>query len=107
MLFAEQVVDGFDGIEGGKRNLDEEGDPVGHGAVPQSGELLRFENGGAFALLADKASGGVDELTEVEVTAAVVLGGADKVDGVEVGGAGEDGFLLGVVAVDLGGLHNL
>ena len=37
VLLAEQVVDGFDGVEGGYRHLDKEGDPVGHSTVPQAG----------------------------------------------------------------------
>ena len=34
VLLAKQVVDGLHGVEGGHGDLDEEGDPVGHGAVP-------------------------------------------------------------------------
>ena len=107
MLFAQQVVDGFDGVEGGQGHFDKEGDPVGHGSVPEAGEFLRFEHGGSLAFLADESGGGVDVLAEVEVASFVVFGGADEVDGVEVCGAGKDGFLLGVAAVDLGGLHYL
>ena len=107
MLFAEQVVDCFDGIEGGQWNFDEESNPVCHGSIPEAGELLRFEHGGSFALLADEACGGVDIFAKVEIASFVVLGGAHKVDGVEVGGTGKNGFLVGVFAVNLGSLHNL
>ena len=107
MLFAEQVVDGFYGVEGGQGHFDEEGDPVGHGTVPKTGEFLRFEDGGTFAFLADETRGGVDIFAEVEIAAFVVLGGADEVDGVEVGCTGEDSGLLGVLLVDLGGFDNL
>ena len=107
VLFAEQVVDGLDGVEGGQGHFDEDGVPVGHGSVPQAGKFLRLEGDGTFGLFADEASVGVDIFAEVEVTAVVVLGGADEVDGVEVGGVVEDGFLLRVFAVDLRGLDNL
>lgn len=101
MLFAEQVVDGFDRVEGGDGDLDEEGDPVGHGSIPQAGEFLRLEGLGAFALLADETGHGVDELSQVEVSSAVVAGAAHQVDGVEVGRRLEDVLLLRVVVVDL------
>lgn len=107
MLFAEQVVDGFDRVEGCQRHFDKEGNPVGHSTVPEARELLRLEGGGTLALLADEARGGIDILAEVEIASAVVLGGAHEIDRVEVGGTGEDGFLLGVFAVNLGGLDNL
>ena len=50
---------------------------------------------------------GVDELAEVEITAAVVLGAADEVDGVEVGRGLEYFLLLRVVVVDLRRFDNL
>ena len=107
MLFAEEVVDGLDRVEGGHGNLDKEGDPVGHGAVPEAGEFLRLDCEGAFGLLADEAGLRVDILTEVEIAAAVVLGAADEVDGVEMGRGLENIFLLRIVVVDLGGFDHL
>ena len=43
MLWAQQIVDGFDGIEGAQGNLDEEGVPVTHGAVPEAGQFKGLE----------------------------------------------------------------
>ena len=107
MFFAKQVVDSFDRIEGGKGYFDEECDPVGHGTVPKTRQLLRFEDSGAFALFADEAGGRVDELTEVEVSSFVVFGSTDEVDRIEMGGTCKNGFLLGIGTVDLRRLYNL
>ena len=101
MLLAEEVVDGLDGVEGGDGDLDEEGNPVGHGAVPEAGQLLRLDGEGTLGLFADESCLRVDILAEVEIAAAVVLGAADEVDGVEVGRGLEDFLLLRVVVVDL------
>ena len=76
VFLAEEVVDGLDGIEGGDGDLDEEGDPVGHGAVPESGELLRLEGERSFRLFTDESGFGVDVVSEVEIASAVVLGAA-------------------------------
>ena len=76
VLFTEEVVDGLDGVEGGDGHLDEEGDPVGHGAVPESGELLRLEGERSFRLFTDESGLGVDVAPEVEIASAVVLGAA-------------------------------
>ena len=68
MLLAEEVVDGLDGVEGGYGYLNEEGDPVGHGSVPETGELLRLECLGTFALLADETGHGVYILAHIQHT---------------------------------------
>ena len=39
MARAEEVVDGFYGIEGFGRDFNENGVPVAHGAVPEAGQL--------------------------------------------------------------------
>ena len=107
VLFAEQVVHRFDGAEGVDGDLDKEGDPVGHGPVPQAGEFLRLEGLGSLALLADEAGLGVDIQPQVEVAAVVVAGAADQVDRVEVGRCLEDFLLLWVVVVHLGRFDHL
>ena len=77
VLFAQQVVDGFDRVESGQGHFDEDGVPIGHGSVPETGQFLRLEGDGPFGLLADEAGVGVDIFAQVEVAAVVVLGGAD------------------------------
>ena len=107
VFFSKEIVDGFDRVEGGERHLDENGGPVCHGSVPEPGQLLRLEDGGTLALLANESCGRVNILSQVEVASTVVLGGADEVDGVEVGGSCKDGFLGGVFGIDLSSLDNL
>ena len=107
VFFSKEIVDGFDRVEGGERHLDENGGPVCHGSVPETGQLLRLEDGGTLAVLANESCSRVNILSQVEVAATVVLGGADEVDGVEVGGSCKDGFLGGVFGVDLGSFDNL
>jgi len=43
VLRAEEVVDGLDGVEGGEGNLYEDGVPVTHGAVPETGKFKGLE----------------------------------------------------------------
>ena len=107
MLFAEQIVDGLHGVECGQRHLDEEGDPVGHSAVPQSWQFLRLHYCGAFRFLGYETCGGIDILTQVEATTVVILCGTNQIDGVEVSGTGQDGFLFRILAVDLCRFDNL
>ena len=47
---AEEVVDGLHGVEGADGHFNEDGVPVGHGAVPQAGELEGAEVAAAEAL---------------------------------------------------------
>ena len=107
MLGAEQVVDGLDGIEGGEGYLDEERQPVAHGAVPQAWQLQGEKLAAALALVGDEAGGGVDVLGEVEGLAVVVGDAADEVDGIEVGARGEHLARALVVGVDLAALQDL
>lgn len=107
VFLAEQVVDGLHGVEGLDGYLGEDGDPVGHGTVPEAGQLLRLQGLCALAFLADEAGHGVDVFAQVEVAAVVVLGAADEVYGVEMCRRLEDGLLFGVVVVDLGRFDDL
>ena len=43
MLFAQQVVNGLNGIEGAKGNLDKYGAPVAHGTIPKAWQLEGLE----------------------------------------------------------------
>lgn len=107
VFVAEQVVDGFNGVECGKRHFDEQGGPMSHSPIPQSGQFLRFERDGSFGFLADEACCGVDKLAKVEIPSAIIFGGAYQVHRIEVGGAIQNGLLRGVFAVDLGSFDHL
>src|SRR5258708_13375680 len=54
VLRAQQVVDRLHGVEGGGRDLDEDGVPLRHRAVPQAGALERTELAATARLLADE-----------------------------------------------------
>ena len=86
----EEVEDDLDGVEGLQGDLNEEGVPVGHGAVPEAGELEGAQGAALVALGADEAGFLVDVAEQVELFALVVTQAADKVDGVEVSGPRED-----------------
>jgi hypothetical protein len=43
MLFAQQVVNGLNGIEGAQGNLDKYGAPVAHSTIPQTWQLESLE----------------------------------------------------------------
>ena len=94
MLVAEKVVDGLDGIEGSQGNLNENGRPVAHGTIPESGQLKSLELLAALGLLRDEASGLVDIVGQIEGLALIVLDGADEVDRIEVGALGEHLHIL-------------
>ena len=66
VLGAEEVVDGFDGVEGGEGDFDEVRVPFGHGSVPESRQFERFEGLPGFEFFGDEAGLGIDELVEVE-----------------------------------------
>ena len=52
----QQVVDGFDGVEGVDGYLDKDGVPVAHGAVPQSRQLEGAQGATGLTLVGDEAS---------------------------------------------------
>ena len=83
---AQQVVDGLDGVEGSSGHFDEHRIPVRHGAVPEAGEFESLDLHALAALLGDKSCGVVNEVGEIEFLTAIVLDGADEVDGIEVCG---------------------
>ena len=60
MFFAEEVVNGFDGVESGERNFDEEGVPIGHCSIPETRKFLGFHYLSSFGFLADETGGWID-----------------------------------------------
>ena len=96
MLFAIEVVDRFDRIEGGEGHLYEDGVPIAHSAVPETGQFKCLEFLAVLTLVGDESRGGVDVLGQVEAVALVVLEATDEVHGVEVRALLEHGFLFGV-----------
>ena len=62
MLLAKEVVDGLHGVERAKGNLYEDGVPVAHGTIPQSGQFESLELLAILALAADESCGLVHEL---------------------------------------------
>lgn len=101
MFKTEQVEHGFHRREGGEGHFGEDGNPVCHGAVPQSRQLLHADVLSFVRLVGDESLGGVDEFLEVEFLALVVLYAADEVYRIEVGGGIEDVLLFRLLEVDL------
>ena len=50
MRLPQQVINRFYWVERQNRDFDEDGDPVGHGAVPEAGELHGFQVFAVFRL---------------------------------------------------------
>ena len=96
-----QVIHRFHRIEGLDGYFDEDGDPVGHGAVPKARQLEGFQLAAVLRLVGDEACVGVHIVGQAEGLALVVPAATHQVDGVEVGRALEDGFLGLVFVVDL------
>ena len=85
MRLPQQVIDSLHRVERQNRDFDEDGDPVGHGTVPEAGELHGFQVFAVFRLQRDEACLRVDVIRQIERVALEILGGADQIDGVEVG----------------------
>ena len=81
----EEVEDDFDGVEGLDGHFHEGGKPVGHGSVPESGELEGFQFAALIALGADASCLGIHMLEEVELLAAEVAQAAYEIHGIEMG----------------------
>ena len=77
----EKVEDDLDWVEGLDGNLDEEGVPVAHGAVPEARKLESLELAALIALGADESGFLIDIVREIELLAAVVAQAADEVAG--------------------------
>ena len=82
----QKVVHGLHRVEGLNGHFHKNGDPVGHGAVPQTGQLERFQLATVFRLAGDEAGVGIDVVGEVESFALVIPAAAHQIDGVKVGG---------------------
>ena len=74
MCFPEQVQDYLDGVEGLDRDLDEEGVPVGHGAVPETRELEGPQFAALVTLGADETGFGIHMLQEMHRTVEALSG---------------------------------
>lgn len=85
MRLPQQIINRFYWVERQNRDFDEDGDPVRHGTVPEAWELHGFQVFAVFRLHRDEAGFWVDVIREVERIALEILGGADQIDGVEVG----------------------
>lgn len=85
MRLPQQVIHSFYWVECKNRDFDEDGDPVRHGTVPEAGKLHGFQVAAVFRLQRDEACLRVDVIRKVERVALEILGGADQIDGVEVG----------------------
>ena len=103
----QQVVHGLYGVECLDGHLDEDGDPVGHGAVPEAGQLQCLQFAAILRLIGDEACVGVHIVSQAEGLAFVVPAAANQINGIEMGRALEDRLLLCVFVVDLRGLDDL
>lgn len=101
MLFSKQVVNCLNGIESSDGHFHEDGVPVAHGTIPETGKLECLQFLAVLALRADEARVLVNEVGELEVVAILVLCGAYKVNGIEVSAVLEHLHILSVVLVDL------
>ena len=86
MCLPQQVIHRLHWVERQNRDFDEDGYPVGHGAVPEARELHCFQVFAVFRLHRDEACLRVDIIRKVERVALEILGGAYQIDRVEVGG---------------------
>ena len=107
VLWAQEVVDGLHGIEGGEGHFDHQGAPVAHGAVPKTRQLECSELFAVLALAGYEAGGWVNVIGQVELLAFVVPHGTDEVNGIEVSALGEHLHVGFVVLVYLTAFEDL
>ena len=60
MHWLQKVVNSLHRIEGLYWHFDEDGDPVGHGTVPETGQLQGFQFTAVLRLVGDEACVGID-----------------------------------------------
>jgi hypothetical protein len=97
VLGAREVEDALDRGEGRGGDLDEDGVPAGHRAVPEARALEDDELAPPLELGGDERGLGIDEAGELEGAALGVAQREREVDRVEVRRRREDGVLLGAV----------
>ena len=86
MCLPQQIIHRLHWVKCQNRDFDEDGDPIGHGTVPEARELHGFQVAAVFRLQGDEAGLRVNIFWEIERAALEILGGADQIDRVEVGG---------------------
>ena len=101
MHWFQKVIHRLHWVEGLDGHFDEDGDPVGHGAVPEARQLEGFQLATVLRLVGDEARVGIDIVGQTEGLALIVPTATHQVDRVEVRRTLEDGFLLRVLVVDL------
>ena len=84
MCLPQQIINSLHWVERQNRDFDEDGDPVGHGTVPEARKLHGFQVFAVFRLHRDEACFRIDIIGKVERIALEILGGADQIDRVEV-----------------------
>ena len=81
MLRAQEVVDGFDGVEGRERHFDHDGVPVAHGAVPEAWQLQSLQFLAVLALVGNEACSRVNKVGQVKLLTLVVADGVRRAVG--------------------------
>src|SRR5262249_38182732 len=107
MLRSEEVHDGLDGGERREWDLDEDGDPFGHGAVPEPGAFQGEKLPALVTLARHHAGARIDEAREIERPAAGIEHAAHEIDRIEVGRFVDERLLRGAAGIDLAAFDDL
>ena len=107
MLFSQQIVDSLNGVEGLKRNFNEDRTPVAHSTIPKTGKLKSLQFATILALVGDETSSGINKLGKVELIALIVTDSTYEVNGIEVSALCEHLHILLIVGIDLATLKDL
>ena len=95
VLRTQQIGYGFDRGEGRDGHFDEDGRPVGHCAVPESGQFECLQTATLFTFFGDKTGFLVNILCEIELFSLEISNGAHQVNRIEVGTASHQLFAHG------------
>ena len=104
---AKEVVDRLYGVECGGGDFDEDGVPVAHRAVPETGQLEGFEGVAVERFRRYEAGVVVDMLRQVEFTSFGIVKRADEVNRIEMSGMLHHVDILRIAHINLGALEYL
>jgi hypothetical protein len=86
MFLSKKVINGFDGIEGGRGDIHKDRIPMCHSAVPQAGKFERFQVLTVPGLSGDEKRSVVHKVFKLKGVPFPVSRAADEIHRVEVSG---------------------
>ena len=107
MFLSEQIQNRFHRIECNQRSFHKHCVPIAHGAVPEPRQFLSLQLPSMITFLADESCRRIYKILQGKFSSQIILGGADNVNRIEMGGILYHIHDLWIVLVQLGGFKDL